>query len=85
MEDAIAAADVVVRGPGEGDSILGGAAVFKAQVGDGDGTFSLSEITLPPGLFGAHRRDFIIPSGVPKPNGPKAHCTFYYLKDHTFE
>jgi hypothetical protein len=45
----------------------------------------LDEITLPPGLFGAHRRDFIIPSGVPKPNGPKAHCTFYYLKDHTFE
>ena len=45
----------------------------------------LDEITLPPGLFGAHRRDFIIPSGVPKPKGPKAHCTFYYLKDHTFE
>jgi len=46
------AADVVVRGPGEGESILGGAAVFKAQVGDGDGTFSLSEITLPPGYPG---------------------------------
>ena len=45
----------------------------------------LDEITLPPGLFGAHRRDFIIPSGVPKPKGPKAHCTFYYLKDYTFE
>jgi len=45
----------------------------------------LDEITLPPGLFGAHRRDLIVPSGVPKPKGPKAHCTFYYLKDHTFE
>jgi hypothetical protein len=45
----------------------------------------LDEITLPPGLFGAHRRDLIIPSGVPRPKGPKAHCTFYYLKDHTFE
>ena len=45
----------------------------------------LDDITLPPGLFGAHRRDFIIPSGVAKPKGPKAHCTFYYLKDHTFE
>lgn len=44
--------DVVVRGPGEGEAILGGAAVFKAQVGDGDGTFSLSEITLPPGYPG---------------------------------
>jgi hypothetical protein len=31
----------------------------------------LDEITLPPGLFGAHRRDFIVPSGVPKPKGPK--------------
>ena len=47
-----AAADVVVRGPGEGEAILGGAAVFKAQVGDGEGTFSLSEITLPPGYPG---------------------------------
>ena len=45
----------------------------------------LDDITLPPGLFGGHRRDFIIPTGVPKPKGPKAHCTFYYLKDHTFE
>jgi len=45
-------ADVVVRGPGEGESILGGAALFKAQVSDGDGTFSLSEITLPPGYPG---------------------------------
>ena len=45
----------------------------------------LAEVTLPPGLFGAHRRDFIIPSDVPKPRGPKGHCTFYYLKDHTFE
>jgi hypothetical protein len=29
--------------------------------------------------------DFIIPVGVPRPKGPKAHCSFYYLKDHTFE
>ena len=45
-------ADVIVRGPGEGESILGGAALFKAQVGDGEGTFALSEITLPPGYPG---------------------------------
>lgn len=45
-------ADVVVRGPGEGESILGGAVLFKAQVEDGEGTFSLSEITLPPGYPG---------------------------------
>jgi mannose-6-phosphate isomerase-like protein (cupin superfamily) len=46
------AADVVVREPGEGESILGGAAVFKAQSGDGEGTFSLTETTLPPGFPG---------------------------------
>ena len=51
--------DVVVRGPGEGESILGGAAVFKAQVSDGDGTFSLTEIALPPGFPGPvlHRHE----------------------------
>jgi mannose-6-phosphate isomerase-like protein (cupin superfamily) len=46
------AADLVVRGAGEGESIMGGAVLFKAQVGDGDGTFSLTEITLPPGFPG---------------------------------
>jgi len=53
------AADVVVRGPGEGESIFGGAAVFKAQVSDGEGTFSFSEITLPPGYPGPvlHRHE----------------------------
>ncbi len=45
----------------------------------------LREITLPPGLYGAHRRDFIIPENVPKPFGDKGHCRFYYLKDNTFE
>jgi hypothetical protein len=45
----------------------------------------LKEITLPPGLFGAHRADFIIPAGVPKPNGPKGHCDFYFVKDGTVE
>ena len=45
-------ADVAVRGPGEGESILGGAVLFKAQVDDGEGTFSLSEIVLPPGYPG---------------------------------
>ncbi len=47
-----AAGDAVVRGPGEGEQILGGAALFKAEVGDGDGTFALTEITLPPGYPG---------------------------------
>ncbi len=45
----------------------------------------LKEITLPSGLYGAHRRDFIIPENVPKPYGDKGHCRFYYLKDNTFE
>jgi quercetin dioxygenase-like cupin family protein len=47
-----AAGDAVVRGPGEGAQILGGAVLFKAEVGDGDGTFALTEITLPPGYPG---------------------------------
>ncbi len=46
------AGDVVVRGPGEGESILGGAVVFKAEGTDGEGTFSLTEIMLPPGYPG---------------------------------
>jgi quercetin dioxygenase-like cupin family protein len=45
-------AAVIVRAPGEGEAILGGAVVFKAQVGDGEGTFSLTEVTLPPGFPG---------------------------------
>jgi mannose-6-phosphate isomerase-like protein (cupin superfamily) len=51
--------NVVVRGPGEGEAILGGAAVFKAQAGDGDSTFSLTEIALPPGFPGPvlHRHE----------------------------
>jgi mannose-6-phosphate isomerase-like protein (cupin superfamily) len=46
------ASDVVVRGSGEGESIMDGAVVFKAEGGDGEGTFSLSETTLPPGFPG---------------------------------
>src|SRR5207244_3474031 len=48
------ASRVVVRGPGQGESISMGPSrvVFKAEVGDGDGTFSLTEITLAPGFPG---------------------------------
>lgn len=55
---------VVVRGPGEGESILGGAVLFKAEAGDGDGTFSLSEATLPPGFPGPvlHRHERMLDS-----------------------
>jgi mannose-6-phosphate isomerase-like protein (cupin superfamily) len=44
----------VVRPAGAGDSIAIGAssAVFKAEEGDGDGTFSLTETTLAPGFPG---------------------------------
>lgn len=46
--------DAVARGPGEGDSIALGPsrALFKAEGGDGDGDFSLSETTLAPGFPG---------------------------------
>ena len=49
-----AVADVVVRGPDEGDTITVGAsrAVFKVETGDGDDTFSLTETTLEPGFPG---------------------------------
>jgi mannose-6-phosphate isomerase-like protein (cupin superfamily) len=45
-------ADVVVRGPGEGASIAIGSSrgIFKGEAGDGDGTFSLTELTLAPGF-----------------------------------
>lgn len=39
----------------------------------------LEPITLPPGLFGAHSRTFIVPLGVPAPEGPKGHCTFLMM------
>jgi len=46
------AADVIVRRPREGESIMGGAVVFKAESSDGEGTFSLTETALPPGFPG---------------------------------
>jgi quercetin dioxygenase-like cupin family protein len=47
-------ADAVVRGPGEGHLLEAGAsrAIFKAEVSDGDGTFSLLETTLAPDFPG---------------------------------
>jgi hypothetical protein len=45
----------------------------------------LEPITLPPGLFGAHAQAFIIPAAQARPDGPKGHCQFYYMKDFTWE
>ena len=58
-DDGRSASDVVVRGPGEGETIMAGAVLFKAQVSDGEGTFSLTEVTLPPGFPGPvlHRHE----------------------------
>jgi mannose-6-phosphate isomerase-like protein (cupin superfamily) len=44
----------VVRGPGEGDGLAAGPSrvLFKAEVSDGEGTFSLTETTLAPGFPG---------------------------------
>jgi quercetin dioxygenase-like cupin family protein len=49
-----AVSDAIVRGPGEGDSISVGASsvLFKAEGGDGDGVFSLTETTVEPGFPG---------------------------------
>ncbi len=59
-------AETVVRGPGEGEVLTMGpsGALFKAEVGDGDGTFSLTEITLAPGFPGPipHRHETLVDS-----------------------
>lgn len=55
------ASTAVIRPAGEGDTIaLGGSsAVFKAELGDGDGTFSLTETVIAPGFPGPvlHRHE----------------------------
>jgi mannose-6-phosphate isomerase-like protein (cupin superfamily) len=53
--------DAVVRGSGEGEELSAGPSrvLFKAEVSDGDGTFSLTETTLAPGFPGPlpHRHE----------------------------
>lgn len=39
----------------------------------------LAPLTLPDGLFGGHSRSFIVPDGVPFPDGPTAHNTFHLM------
>lgn len=55
--------DAIVRGPGEGASLPMGI-LFKAEDGDGDGTLSLGELTLPQGFPGPlpHRHARMIDS-----------------------
>lgn len=58
--------DAVVRRAGEGDTVALGAstALFKAQGADGDGTFSLTEVTLAPAFRGPvpHRHEELVDS-----------------------
>ncbi|MBA2616315.1 MAG: cupin domain-containing protein [Actinobacteria bacterium] len=60
------AADVVVREPNEGESIALGpsSATLKAEVTDGDGTYSLTELWLAPGFLGPplHRHETLADS-----------------------
>lgn len=35
-------------------------------------------LTLPDGLTGAHKRDFIVPEGTSAPDGKQGHCTFFF-------
>src|SRR6185437_13410597 len=65
-------ADVVVRGPGEGDLLPLGA-LFKAQRGDGDSSFYLGELTLPPGYPG------------PLPHRHAAMVDSFYVLDGTLD
>lgn len=39
----------------------------------------LKPFTYPPGLYGGNSADFLIPKGVPKPEGNPGHCTIYDL------
>lgn len=39
----------------------------------------LTEVDLPDGLYGANSRTFILPPGVPRPGGPRGHCTFLQM------
>ncbi len=60
------AAEAIVRPSGDGERVKAGAAeaLFKAERGDGDGTFSLSETTLPPDFPGLapHRHETFVDS-----------------------
>jgi quercetin dioxygenase-like cupin family protein len=66
------AADAVVRGPGEGELLELGPnrLLMKAQVGDGDGTFYLGEMTLaafpgpPPHVHERHLDSFFVLEGA---------------------
>ena len=56
--------DAIVRPPDDGTRVTAGAAevLFKAEGGDGDGTFSLAETTLPPNFPGPvphHHETFV--------------------------
>jgi len=57
---------VVVRSPGAGDDLAAGPSrvLFKAEVSDGEGTFSLTETTLAPGFPGPllHRHTRMVDS-----------------------
>jgi len=37
----------------------------------------LDTLTLPPGLYGAHSRSFLLPEDIPFPSGPTGHNSFY--------
>jgi quercetin dioxygenase-like cupin family protein len=65
--------DAILRGPGEGDSIAAGTStmLFKAEGGDGDGTFSLTEITLEPAFPG------------PLPHRHRTHLDSFFVLEGT--
>jgi quercetin dioxygenase-like cupin family protein len=67
------ASDVVIRGPGAGDTLALGpnGLIFKAEVGDGDGTFYLGELTLAPGFPG------------PIPHTHERHLDSFFVLDGT--
>jgi mannose-6-phosphate isomerase-like protein (cupin superfamily) len=65
--------DVVVRGPGEGDTLVLGPneLLIKAEAGDGEGTFYLGELTLASGFSG------------PVPHVHERHLDSFFVIDGT--
>ena len=53
------------------------------RLGVRDSFVVLRKTSLPRGMYGAHSRDFIIPSGVPLPQDPGSHNTYYLMASGT--
>jgi hypothetical protein len=84
--DAIAWVDAVLKATPKRDvpPVAGNSAVQSQRIskpGLHDTYVVLKKFTYPSGLFGAHSVNFLIPKGVPRPQGNPGHCTIYDFND----